>query len=81
LPDLDLSPTVAAFASGGTPREIVLRLNGEIVKAAGTPEMENLYRKFAVLRATNTPEELREQQRREHAMWGPLITKLGIKPE
>jgi tripartite-type tricarboxylate transporter receptor subunit TctC len=81
LKDLDLSPTVAAFTSAGTPREIVQRLNGEIVRAAGTPELEALYRKFAALRATGTPEELREQQRREHAMWGPLIKQLGIKPE
>jgi tripartite-type tricarboxylate transporter receptor subunit TctC len=81
LADLDLSPTVAAFTTGGTPREIVQRLNGEIVRAAGSPEIKALYTKFAVLRATNTPEELREQQRREHAMWGPLIKQLGIKPE
>jgi tripartite-type tricarboxylate transporter receptor subunit TctC len=81
LPDLDLSPTVAAFTTGGTPRDIVQRLNTEIVRAAGSPEIETLFQKFAVLRATNTPEELREQQRREYAMWGPLIKQLGITPE
>ncbi len=79
--DLDLSPTVASFTTAGTPREIVQRLSAEVGRAAGTPEIETLFQKFAVLRATNTPEELRAQQKRELAMWGPLIKQLGITPE
>ena len=81
LRDFEPAGGIALFAPGGTPREIVMRLNREVVQASTTPELENAYSKLALVRATGTPEELMQRQKREFQTWAPLIRKLGIKAQ
>jgi tripartite-type tricarboxylate transporter receptor subunit TctC len=58
LPGFDASTWQAVFAPVGTPREIVQRLNAEIVKAMAAPEMKEKFLSFGTDAATDTPEEL-----------------------
>jgi tripartite-type tricarboxylate transporter receptor subunit TctC len=81
LSNFDPSGTIALFAPGGTPGEIVNRLNREIVRISTTPEMARVYQASALAIATTTPEGLAQQMRREYETWAPLVRKLGIKVE
>jgi len=58
LPGFDASTWQAVFAPAGTPREIVQRLNAEVVKAMGAQEMKDKFLAFGTDAATSTPEEL-----------------------
>ena len=58
LPGFDASTWQAVFAPAGTPRQIVQRLNAEIVKAMAAPEMKDKFLTFGTDAATSTPEEL-----------------------
>ena len=58
LPGFDASTWQAVFAPAGTPRQIVQRLNAEIVKAMAAPEMKDKFLTFGTDAATITPEEL-----------------------
>jgi tripartite-type tricarboxylate transporter receptor subunit TctC len=71
----------ALYAPGGTPREIVARLNREIVKLSTQPEVVRAHNGQSLLVAVSTPEELFARQKREYDQWAPVIKRLGIKVE
>jgi tripartite-type tricarboxylate transporter receptor subunit TctC len=71
----------AMYASGGTPRDIILRLNREMVKLATHPEVVKIHDGQNLLIAVGTPEELQARQRREYDIWVPMIKRLGIKAQ
>ena len=45
------------FAPAGTPRDIVLRLNGEIGKALASPELRKRFDDMGLVAKSSTPEE------------------------
>ena len=58
LPGFDASTWQAGLAPAGTPREVVQRLNAEIVKAMAVPEMKEKFLSFGTDAATSSPEDL-----------------------
>jgi tripartite-type tricarboxylate transporter receptor subunit TctC len=58
LPGFDVSTWQAVVAPAGTPREVVQRLNAEIVRAMAAPEMKQRFLSFGTDAATGTPDEL-----------------------
>ena len=58
LPGFDVSTWQAVMAPAGTPREIIQRVNAEIVKAMAAPEMKERFLSFGTDAATGSPEEL-----------------------
>ncbi|HEX2650079.1 MAG TPA: tripartite tricarboxylate transporter substrate binding protein [Burkholderiales bacterium] len=68
----------AYFAPAKTPKDIVTRLNHEIVKALGTPEVKALLEKQGVEPMPGTPEELAAFARQETATWGKVVKDAGI---
>ena len=58
LPGFDASTWQAVFAPAGTPREVVQRLNAEIVRAMAVPEMKEKFLSFGTDAAVSTPDEL-----------------------
>lgn len=71
----------AMYASGGTPRDIIQRLNREMVKLSTHPEVVKIHDSQNLLIAVGTPEELQARQRREYDIWVPMIKRLGIKAQ
>ena len=69
------------YATGGTSRDIILRLNREIVKLSTHPEVVRIHDGQNLLVAVGTPEELLARQRREFDIWVPMIKRLGIKAQ
>jgi tripartite-type tricarboxylate transporter receptor subunit TctC len=69
------------FAPAKTPKEIVERLNREIVRALGTQEVKDLFAKQGLEAAPGTPGELAEFAKREYDTWGKVVKQAGIKAQ
>lgn len=68
----------AYYAPAKTPKDIVLRLNREIVKALGTAEVKDLLAKQGVEPAPGTPEELAAFGKRESDTWARVVKQAKI---
>ena len=68
----------AYYAPAKTPKDIVLRLNREIVKALGTAEVKDLLAKQGVEPAPGTPEELAAFGKRESDTWARVVNQAKI---
>jgi len=68
----------AYVAPAKTPKDIIARLNREIVRALGSPEVKDLLNKQGLEPAPSSPEALAEYMAREHATWGRVVKQAGI---
>jgi len=68
-------------APAGTPREIVSRLNTEIVRAIGTPEMRERLVPMGATAVGDTPEQFTAFIRREVEKMAVAVRQSGAKPE
>ena len=71
----------AYYAPAKTPRDIVDRLNREIVKALASAEVKDLLNKQGVEAAPGTPEQLATFTKKEYDTWGKVVKEAKIKPE
>jgi tripartite-type tricarboxylate transporter receptor subunit TctC len=69
----------AYMAPAKTPKDIVARLNREIVKALGAPEVKDLLNKQGLEPQPSTPEELARHIDSELKTWGRVVKEAGIK--
>ena len=76
--DFDPTGYVAVSAPAGTPKDIVERLNREIVKAAAAPDVAKIYERLNMRVVTTSPERMAQMIRDDTEKWGPLIKSLGI---
>ena len=58
LPGFDAGVWYAFLAPAGTPKDIVAKLNAEILRAASHPELKHVLRTAAIEPIGSTPEEL-----------------------
>jgi len=66
------------FAPAGTPKEIVQRLNAEIVKILKMPDMRERLAGLGLDPVGNTPDEFAAFQKTEIAMWAKLVKEAKI---
>jgi tripartite-type tricarboxylate transporter receptor subunit TctC len=71
----------AYMAPAKTPKEIIARLNREIVKALHAPEVKDLLNKQGLEPAPGTPEALARFIESEHKTWGRVVKEAGIKAQ
>ena len=79
LPGFDVSTWQAVVAPAGTPRDVVQRLNAQIVRAMAAPEMKQRFLSFGTDAATGTPEELGRFLADEVAKIGRIAKDVGAK--
>jgi tripartite-type tricarboxylate transporter receptor subunit TctC len=94
LPDLPDVPTVAelgypgyeisswqgVFAPAGTPKNIIDRLNGEIVAMLRTPEVQARIKHEGAVPVGSSPEQWSERFRSEVAKWAKVVQSAGLSP-
>jgi len=68
-------------APAATPRDIVNRLNAEILQVVGAPAVRDQLLKMGFEIVRNTPEEYAAFLRQEHTRWGKVVRDLGLKVE
>ncbi|MBS0452450.1 MAG: tripartite tricarboxylate transporter substrate binding protein [Proteobacteria bacterium] len=76
---MDLMSWQAMFVPAGTPREVVLRLNTEVNRALGTPQLRQRLEQFGMEIKVGPPEALRDLMRNEIPRWGQLVKQAGIQ--
>ena len=81
LPGFSVAIWTGVVAPAGTPRSVVTRLNGAMVKAAASPDTLERLKKAELEPKTNTPEEFGAFLKAETEKYAKIVKTLGIKPE
>jgi tripartite-type tricarboxylate transporter receptor subunit TctC len=68
-------------APGRTPREVVNRLNSEILQIVAQPAQKEQLLKMGFEIVPNTPEQYAQFFQDEHTRWGKIVRELGLKAE
>ena len=79
--NMDAPNWIGLAAPTGLAPEIVSRWNRETIRALGSPEVLKIYDAQSYLPISTSPEQFAARLAREHAIWGPIIKKLGITLE
>lgn len=79
VPGFELTSWYALLAPANTPREIVTRLHGEVVRALATPEVRERFRSFGTEPVGNTPDAFAEQIRSDLAKWEKVARTANIR--
>ncbi len=72
---------VGYLAAAGTPRDIVSRLNADIIKAINAPEVRDKLAAVGFETQTGTPEEFTQLIARERVRMAKLVRDAGIKAD
>lgn len=72
---------VGYLAAAGTPRDIVVRLNADIIKAINAPEVRDKLVAVGFETQTGTPEEFTQLIARERVRMAKLVRDAGIKAD
>ncbi len=80
-PEFESDNWYAFFVPAGTPKEIVARLNAELVKALKAPEVIEYMARDGADPVGSTPAELAAYYRREVLKYAKLIKAANIQPE
>ena len=71
----------AYLAPAKTPKDIVERLNRELVKALTDPAVTELLHKQGLEPSPSSPAELVQYMEREYEVWGKVVKQAGIKAQ
>jgi tripartite-type tricarboxylate transporter receptor subunit TctC len=80
-PGYEATNWYAFVAPAKTPKEIVERLNREIVRTLNTPETREQFARQGEEPSPSTPEELAKYIEREYATWGRVVKEAGIQAQ
>lgn len=69
------------LAPAGTPRDIIVRLHAEVVKALATPEVRERFQNFGSDPIGSTPEEFAAQIKNDIAKWGKVAKTANVRAD
>jgi len=78
LPGFYFNSWFAIVAPAGTPKDIVTRLNAEVLKAVGDPEVRRKLEELGFAVRASSAEELRALTREQFAKYGRVIKEMGV---
>jgi tripartite-type tricarboxylate transporter receptor subunit TctC len=79
LPKFDAINWYPMMAPGGTPAEIIARMNSEVLKALKDPLVRERLMSQGLIPAGNSPGELAAFIREDTKRWAPVIQATGVK--
>ena len=80
-PDSNLTSQFGIFAPGRTPEAVVRRLNAEVNKAVGTPELFERLVKLDNLPSPASPEQFAKSIRAEYEANARIVAKAHIRAD
>ncbi len=80
-PGFDVSSWQGIVLPAGTPREIVERLNRELVKVLAAQDVKDQFAQHSAEASPSSPEEFGAYIRQEIARWQKVARDAGVKPE
>jgi tripartite-type tricarboxylate transporter receptor subunit TctC len=81
LPGFEVITWFGILVPAATPKEIVNRLNNEIVQSVQQPNVSAQLVKMGFEIVANTPEQYAVFLREENAKWGKVVRDLGLRAE
>jgi tripartite-type tricarboxylate transporter receptor subunit TctC len=81
LKGFDVSSWYGLCAPGGTPKDVIDRLQAGVADAIRSGDLAKRLEGFGMTTVGSTPEQFAEQIRTESATWGRIIKELGIRAE
>ncbi len=81
LPGFAAASWFGMWAPARTPKEIVARINKEVMKALDAPDVKERCKSLYAESIPNTPEEFEKYENAERAKWTKLIKDIGLKLE
>jgi len=81
LPGFEVELVYSIVAPTGTPRDVINRLNSEIIKALALPDLQERLAGQGFEVRTSTPEQLGAYIQSEISKWAPIVKESGAKPE
>jgi tripartite-type tricarboxylate transporter receptor subunit TctC len=80
-PGFEVELVYALVAPAGTPKDIVTRLNAEVVKVLQDPDTRERLAAQGFEVRTSSPEQLGSYIRSEISKWAPLVKESNVQPE
>jgi len=81
IPKFESRSWIGVLVPAGTPRDIVTRINGAVVKVVNTPEVRQALIQRGADPETNTPEEFARFVRSELERAARVVKAAGVKPQ
>ena len=81
IPGYEVTTWYGTSAPGKTPREIVDRLNSEILRALKSPDMQARFKDYGADAIGNTPEQATAYVQNEINKWGKVIRAAGLNAQ
>ncbi len=81
VPGYESELWIGLFAPGGTPRDIVMKVNAEANKVVQRPDVRDAFAQQGTDPVGGTPEAFAAQIRADIARWGKVIRDAGVKME
>jgi tripartite-type tricarboxylate transporter receptor subunit TctC len=78
-PEFSLVPWMGVFTRAGTPPEIVARLETEVLKAAGSPDVRERLRRVGLEPSPAGSRDFTGLMKRDIANWAQVIKDVGVK--
>jgi tripartite-type tricarboxylate transporter receptor subunit TctC len=80
-PEAGLVPWYGIYVPSATPKDVVARINSEINKALGSPDVQERIEKIGGLPGpVKTPDEIQAMMKADFERWGKVVHAAGIKP-
>ena len=79
LPGYDSGVWYGVLAPAGTPRDIIARLNSEVVRVLKQPDYRNLLVNNTIDPIGSTPEQLGQYIRSELVKWAKVVKEAGVR--
>ena len=70
-----------AFAPSGLPRSIVVAVNGELNRAMGLPDVQEVFARQGFETRPSTPEQFAAYVKAELDKWSKVVKEAGIRAE
>jgi tripartite-type tricarboxylate transporter receptor subunit TctC len=80
-PDMEADSWIGVLVPARTPKEIVARLNREIVKIVAAPDMQERLAPLGLDAVGTTPEEFATQIKIETEKWAKVIQAANLRPQ
>jgi tripartite-type tricarboxylate transporter receptor subunit TctC len=81
LPGFDIQAWYGFMAPAGTPREIVAKINADVVAIVRRPDFQERLAKDAIVPVANTPEEFAGQIKTDLERWAKIVKAAGAKQD
>ena len=81
IPEVNASNWTAIFAPKGTPQPVIDKLNADVVRALGSPDVRERFASGGAQVISSTPSELAARQKNELAIFRSVVAKSGMHIE